>query len=584
MKLKKLTLTQPDERIDLPYDKERPFVKILSFKTDLTTEELDKITISFQSEIEYTDGRNHWGSFTTSDFWKPETFDVRSVKNIRLAYTLGNSEIKPSYVTIEYEIINQLDIAIPTAGFDEHLEDPKNIKILFSAPFGQGKTTFLNQYFDERLEKYNVFKLFPVNYSVASNQDIFRYIKSDILFQLLERNDLNFENIKQGLGKTFLKFLESNAHKVIAPLLMVIPQIGKSTFSLADKFNKLIDEFYIEHNKGQTDELKKGFSFVQHLIEEEGSIYEDNFYTQLIRNLVAQLKENKPEKENILIIDDLDRMDPDHIFRILNVLSAHYDTFHNGLLEENNKFGFDRIILVGDYANIKHIYEYRYGPKVDFGGYFNKYFSTELFAFDNTGVYMSLIREITKDYNGKEDDESYQYTELRGLLYALINNGGLSLRELLKLREINFQKVISQIKKPKFHGLNRWFSYGVFSPAIALLSKLGDPSLLRQKLEKIDLEQTFNLTNLNTSCIQLYAALQSGDGQGNTVYLKEGFRINFTLALHDKYEHAVITENYFQDEKTLEKLNRDAYSFTKKDFLELLMKNVTYFNTIKDRI
>ena len=40
-------------------------------------------------------------------------------------------------------------------------------------------------------------------------------------------------------------------------------------------------------------------------------------------NLIDQLK--KDGKKTVLIIDDLDRIDPEHIFRLLNVFAAHLD-------------------------------------------------------------------------------------------------------------------------------------------------------------------------------------------------------------------------------------------------------------------
>src|ERR1700754_1567489 len=70
--------------------------------------------------------------------------------------------------------------------FDEHIRDDFNERILFSAPFGAGKSTFLKQYFD-RHEDFVVLKLFPVNYSIAQNQDVFELIKYDLLYELLSK-------------------------------------------------------------------------------------------------------------------------------------------------------------------------------------------------------------------------------------------------------------------------------------------------------------------------------------------------------------------------------------------------------------
>src|SRR5690606_38625896 len=110
--------------------------------------------------------------------------------------------------------------------------------------------------------------------------------------------------------------------------------------------------------------------------------FEEDFYSQLILQLVNQLKASQSDtddcKETVLIIDDLDRVDPDHIFRILNVLSAQIDK-----VGTNNKFGFDKIILVFDQCNVRNIFKNRYGANVDYVGYIDKFYSHVIFEFKN---------------------------------------------------------------------------------------------------------------------------------------------------------------------------------------------------------
>ena len=75
----------------------------------------------------------------------------------------------------------------------------------------------------------------------------------------------------------------------------MIPKIGKNLHTIYSELNSL-NEAFCKHQINE-DELKKTHEFVQKLIEEEGSIYEDNFYSQLIRNLLLQLKQIDPKKE-----------------------------------------------------------------------------------------------------------------------------------------------------------------------------------------------------------------------------------------------------------------------------------------------
>ena len=66
---------------------------------------------------------------------------------------------------------------------------------MLSAPFGHGKSTFLDVFFEAMNEEYDVFKVYPVNYSVSNNKDIFKYIKADILLQLLSYENVNLNQI-----------------------------------------------------------------------------------------------------------------------------------------------------------------------------------------------------------------------------------------------------------------------------------------------------------------------------------------------------------------------------------------------------
>lgn len=89
-------------------------------------------------------------------------------------------------------IMELIPIDKELADFKKHLE--RNERTIFSAKFGDGKTYFLNEFkkkYSDEKEKYYFITLYPVNYSVAENQDIFEYIKRDILYQLAKDEKLN---------------------------------------------------------------------------------------------------------------------------------------------------------------------------------------------------------------------------------------------------------------------------------------------------------------------------------------------------------------------------------------------------------
>ena len=88
----------------------------------------------------------------------------------------------------------EIDISTPATDFTEHLMS--NSRILFSGAFGIGKTFFLKYFFDTDAvkDRYNVFHLFPVNYQIATNEDISELIKYDILYHLLEFDWVKIDN------------------------------------------------------------------------------------------------------------------------------------------------------------------------------------------------------------------------------------------------------------------------------------------------------------------------------------------------------------------------------------------------------
>lgn len=325
-----------------------------------------------------------------------------------------------------------ISVEEPFKRFQEHLNEKDNSKILFSAPFGQGKTTFLQLFFEQETEEYNVFHLFPINYSIADNKDILEYIKCAILLSLVERNDIEFDKEKFNYLETLPQFALNNADKLLAPFLRLIPAVGGDLFAIYDNLKNLSESYFKEHDEQQIDDEKKALDYIQMFYEKEGSIYEDNFVTQLIRQLLEQLK-SSTKKANVLIIDDLDRMDPEHIFRILNIFAAHFDNDDN--IQITNKFGFDKIIIVCDYNNLKRIFAHKFGSDTDFAGYINKFFSKGIFKFNNIAA---ALESIDKSWN-KDNEKT---AALKAILIDLFISEKLSLREIFTINKLKYNNEI----------------------------------------------------------------------------------------------------------------------------------------------
>ena len=267
-----------------------------------------------------------------------------------------------------------------------HIKNENNTDIIFSAPFGTGKTYFLKEEFAESevvKSLYNVIHLFPVNYSIASNEDIFSLIKYDILIELKKKymSSLDVESTRFSKLLTFQSYLNHEFKPIsfLKDLMLKSGLINKAPFEVYKLFAKEYKQFNSYHESISKGDDK---SIVEAIEELSGEMPFKEM--DPISILIKEVGDNiRGDKKNILIIDDLDRIDPEHIFRIINVFSAHrdYET-------KEHKYGFDKVVLVCDIENIKRIYQHKYGVGVDFNGYISKFASTEIFHY-NVRNYLS---------------------------------------------------------------------------------------------------------------------------------------------------------------------------------------------------
>nr|WP_319399005.1 P-loop NTPase fold protein [uncultured Carboxylicivirga sp.] len=457
-----------------------------------------------------------------------------------------------SSVTLIYDLENlSIPIIDPFKSFAAHLNDIKNSKILFSAPFGHGKTTFLNLFFEKNEHKYEVFHIYPVNFSVSQNEDIFRYIKTDLLFQLLEK-DVAFDKEKVPYAKTLTKYLGKNAHKVLMPFIKLIPGIGKSAFDIITSLDRLKEEFFAYHDQEQIDDKSKALTYIQEVYEEEGSIFEDNFYTQLIRQLLEQLKGKG--KEVVLIIDDLDRMDPEHIFRILNVLSAHVDNNDKLTISSSNKFGFDKTIVVGDYENLVSIFGHKYGLNTDYRGYFDKFFSKDVYYYNNSKALESFSDELA----GRNSDYEDLYTcrIFRYILSILVYTKNISLRELFQLehqgnKALFLSSDLNSVIIP-FVLLNKAFTIK------ELVSKITSAKKTYSNKNRFGQEQDY---------WQLSMLQYLGDLKDSKTYMLNGKSYDYSLSTDGNYK--------FIDKSSIKingkEVDKNKAVFDEKDKIELLI-------------
>ena len=271
--------------------------------------------------------------------------------------------------------LDSVNISGKLNDFAQYLETTD--RIILSAKFGDGKTYLLNELRkDEAMQdKYEFFTIYPVNYSVAKNEDVFEYIKRDIIVQLHERKLL--ENID--LNALFASVLTSDDFTSVVSFLLSFVSMGEFYNKVYHKFLEIKNKYY--EKKHTADKYLSKFA------NTAGCIYEEDGYTTLIRMVIEWISqdhslngEERKAKKPVLIIEDLDRLDPKHLFRILNVVSAHIDDSKQPDIV-GNKFGFNNIVLVMDYDVTKHIFHHFYGAQACYEGYMSKFLSREPFRY-----------------------------------------------------------------------------------------------------------------------------------------------------------------------------------------------------------
>lgn len=344
----------------------------------------------------------------------------------------------------------------PKNEFAQHLGQEYNHRILFSGRFGIGKTTFLKYFFEESeyRKEYNAVHLFPVNYQVSDNKDIFEYIKYDIIAHLLSVEEIKLEKIDIPAFTTIAWKLINRPSDVLSPILHMLSglPLAGGVGKAYDNVKTLYEQLNAEHKEicKESDEEKMMLSFLEEVEKQKGGVYENDFYTQLIVSLLQRWKgaersgdnENEPEvegnrgKKNVLIVDDLDRIDPQHAFRLFNIFAAHFDQQD----EQVNKFGFDKVVFVCDVQNIRNIFAHNYGSEVNFSGYIDKFFSTRVYQFDNAEAVTNIVQStVEKAIFLESSPYNNVRKQINGYLTffisAFVQSGLINLRALFKIAE-----------------------------------------------------------------------------------------------------------------------------------------------------
>ena len=297
---------------------------------------------------------------------------------------------------------------------DDAVRDFKNHLIshprtILSAKYGDGKTYFLSKFINDPNvnSRFTFLTIYPVNYQVLTNSDIFELIKRDILIQMISNGMLDKYEISDQVALSFyLQNKFSTISEALLPLLQTLdtPSPIAKAFLVGLTGLKMINTLKDSYRKWKK-EFDDAEKIEDYIVSKNGFIYESDAITEIIRGGIESYKKEN-NKKVVLIIEDLDRIDPAHLFRILNVFSAHMDYGYRlgQPLDDNyligSKFGLDNVVMVMDYKNTQNIFNHFYGEYANFNGYIDKFCSNNYFKYslanEKYNYFIKSTKEITK--------------------------------------------------------------------------------------------------------------------------------------------------------------------------------------------
>lgn len=372
---------------------------------------------------------------------------------------------------MEEKFLIPIDDAIEA--FRHHLD--AHDRTILSARFGDGKSFFLSHFMEDEdvAECYTFLTIFPVNYQVTENRDIFDLIKRDILLQMLLKGVIETE-VKITNDVALALYLQCQPLSFAESFLPLLSELSMNEDAAKAAAVALAGKKFFKSIKQKLDKIKEQSRDSQldaflNAVEKNPVVGQDAI-SSIIQQCLQQYRDKHPNKRVVLVIEDLDRIDPAHLFRILNIFSAHIDFCYRlgGQPDETlvgNKFGLDKVIFVMDYRNVQRIYSHFYGEGANFEGYIEKFCSSNHFTY-------SLEEQRDKYYLQQIEKET-------GLRSSLLNNlikpadfKNMSVRKVVHAMENTGYSVISIATGQNNEGKSIPLHQGILR-LIAILRKLG---------------------------------------------------------------------------------------------------------------
>lgn len=181
--------------------------------------------------------------------------------------------------------------------FEDHLLS--HDRVVLSAKFGDGKTFFLNKFKEKcKMDEESPFvfiTLYPINYQVLENKDIFELIKHDVLLQILQAGiiDVNYEVTDR---MAFEFYVQSHFCTVGESFFAMLKSCGADDMLTKAFFAAFKSVNWLKSLKDKVGEFKKEIdqaAFLDNYLStfDEDSVYENDIITKIIRDNIKTYQE-----------------------------------------------------------------------------------------------------------------------------------------------------------------------------------------------------------------------------------------------------------------------------------------------------
>ena len=212
-------------------------------------------------------------------------------------------------------------------------------------------------------------------------------------------------------------------------------KIGSLTDGLVQVLNAVKNDYKKFKEEKNDNEFNQIMSFLYGKISIVGTPYEQDHISNIINEILGRLKKDTDNLKTVLLIDDFDRIDPEHTFRLLNIFASQCDPQSlRGM-----KFNFDHVIIVCDVNNIRYFFHHKYGMNTDFNGYIDKFYCKEIFNFDIKWKFIDKLKDFLSPLQSNSLIKPIAWEATKNVIEELINRGEINLRNAHRFNSISIK-------------------------------------------------------------------------------------------------------------------------------------------------